>query len=99
MDAVYHCPHDPERTTCRCRKPGTALFERASRELGGLPLSEALYIGDQVRDVLPGLELGGRAVLLRAEDGLPDERTPSSCERASNLLEAVRGALSARAVS
>jgi D-glycero-D-manno-heptose 1,7-bisphosphate phosphatase len=92
VDAVYHCPHDPGRITCRCRKPGTALFERASQDLGGLSLPNALYIGDQMRDVLPGLELGGRALLLRSE-AASGGATPTRCERASDLYEAVRLAL------
>lgn len=99
VDAVYHCPHDPERVECRCRKPGTALFERAGRELGGLRLSDALYIGDQPRDVLPGLSLGGRAVLLASGNGSNDRSAPGTCERAPGLLKAVQRALSGRAVS
>lgn len=97
IDAAYHCPHDPERIRCRCRKPGTALFERAGGDLGGLSLSEALYIGDQARDVLPGLELGGRAVLLHAGKE-PEEAAPSRCERAVDLFEAVYRALSREAI-
>jgi D-glycero-D-manno-heptose 1,7-bisphosphate phosphatase len=100
VDAVYHCPHDPEQISCRCRKPRTALFERASRELGQLSLSEALFVGDQMRDVLPGLELGGRAVLLRSVVESSDEMAaPSSCTRAPDLFEAVHGALLGRADS
>jgi D-glycero-D-manno-heptose 1,7-bisphosphate phosphatase len=91
VDAVYHCPHDPEQLACRCRKPATALFERASRDLG-LSLADALYIGDQMRDVQPGLELGGRALLLCSEAAL-DRATPMPCERASDLFEAVHRAL------
>jgi D-glycero-D-manno-heptose 1,7-bisphosphate phosphatase len=92
VDAVYHCPHDPEQIACRCRKPETALFERASRDLGGLSLADALYIGDQMRDVRPGLELGGRAVLLCSEPAL-DGPAPTPYERASDLFEAVHRAL------
>lgn len=99
VDAVYHCPHDPERIDCRCRKPGTALFERASRDMGGFSLSEALYIGDQMRDVIPGLALGGRAVLLLSADDSSDEVASGSCERAPSLLEAVQSALSGGGVS
>lgn len=99
LDAVYHCPHDPRRIDCRCRKPGTALFERAARELGGLSLSDALYIGDQSRDVLPGLELGGRAVLLGPDYPMRGRSAPIPCERAPGLLEAVEGALSDGGVS
>lgn len=89
LDAVYHCPHDPERERCGCRKPATGLFRRAARELG-LDLGRSLYVGDRARDVLPGLRLGGRAYLVRGgEDGPP----PPGCGIVDDLREAVRRAL------
>ncbi len=86
IDAVYHCPHDPTRVACRCRKPGTELFERAARDLGSLELRDAVYIGDRLRDVQPGIALGGRAILVTREAvaGLP-----SGCESAADLAAAV----------
>ncbi len=86
IDAVYHCPHDPTRVACRCRKPGTELFERAARELGGLDLRDAVYIGDRLRDVLPGIALGGRAILVAGE---PVAELPPGCESAADLAAAV----------
>jgi D,D-heptose 1,7-bisphosphate phosphatase len=32
VDAIYYCPHHPD-DGCDCRKPGTALFLKAAREL------------------------------------------------------------------
>ncbi len=93
IDAVYHCPHDPTRVACRCRKPGTELFERAARDLGGIELRDAAYIGDRLRDVLPGVALGGRAILVTG--GAANE-LPPGCESAVDLASAVELLLRAR---
>lgn len=69
LDGDYHCPHHPDYTgPCDCRKPAPGLFLRAARELG-LDLGASVYIGDRLRDVLPGLERGGRAFLVRTGYG------------------------------
>ncbi|MDX1577294.1 MAG: HAD family hydrolase [Gemmatimonadota bacterium] len=72
-DAVYHCPHDPDRETCGCRKPAGGLFERAARELD-LRLERSLFVGDRMRDLRFGMERGGRAFLLADESagGTPE---------------------------
>src|SRR4029077_1042506 len=56
VDAFYYCPHAPE-TGCRCRKPGTELFERATREWN-LDLGASSIIGDRALDVEAGQRLG-----------------------------------------
>lgn len=56
VDAFYYCPHAPE-TRCDCRKPGTALFERAARDLG-LEFATSAIIGDRSLDVEAGDRLG-----------------------------------------
>ena len=61
VDAFYHCPHD--RDACDCRKPGTAMFERAAAE-HGIDLSAAIVIGDAESDVEAGRRVGARTVLL-----------------------------------
>lgn len=70
---TYHCPHHPDLTgPCDCRKPAVGLFRRAARE-HGLDLTASVYIGDRVRDVSPGLELGGSAILVRTGYGTEEE--------------------------
>lgn len=60
---TYHCPHHPKFKTetveveCECRKPGTFLFETAISEFG-INVGESITIGDNLRDVEPGLSLG-----------------------------------------
>lgn len=96
LDGVYHCPHAPGDPWCGCRKPGTGLFRRAAAERG-LRLHRCLYLGDRVRDVVPGVALGGRAVLVASEDGRYDGPVPTGVLRAPDLLSAVRAALEAEA--
>ncbi len=72
LDATYHCPHHPDVTgSCRCRKPGTLLYEQA-RDAPGLDLAASAYVGDRWRDVAPALAFGGRGFLMRSPD-TPDE--------------------------
>jgi histidinol-phosphate phosphatase family domain/HAD-superfamily hydrolase, subfamily IIIA len=63
IDATYFCPHAPE-DKCECRKPGDLLFRRAQAEIPAVDLARALYLGDRMRDIQPGLILGGDAVLV-----------------------------------
>ena len=56
IDAFYYCPHAPQEG-CACRKPGTALFEQAARELH-IDLRTSAIIGDRMLDVEAGTRLG-----------------------------------------
>ncbi|HEX7253109.1 MAG TPA: HAD family hydrolase [Thermoanaerobaculia bacterium] len=67
LAGIYFCPHVPEEG-CACRKPGTALLERASRELGFLP-SESFVIGDKDCDIELGQRAGATAILVRTGYG------------------------------
>ena len=62
IDAFYYCPHAPE-SKCRCRKPGTELFERASRDWS-IHLPTSAVIGDRALDVQAGDRLGLLTVLV-----------------------------------
>ena len=73
LDAIYYCPHHPEgqgeyRRACPNRKPGTGMHEQAARELG-LDLARCVVVGDKVTDLLPGIALGCRTVLVRTGYG------------------------------
>ena len=87
VDAFYYCPHHPEhgigryKMTCRCRKPGTGMFEAAARELpGGIDRENSWMIGDKLIDT----EAAGKLT--------PDGRcTDGSYDYyAANLLAAAR---------
>lgn len=73
VDAFTYCPHHPEgrgayRQACACRKPGTEMHERAALELG-LDFERSVVIGDKTTDLLPGIALGCRTVLVRTGYG------------------------------
>jgi len=92
VDATYVCPHHPDfGAACDCRKPGTALFRQAAAE-HGIDLRRSTYIGDRWRDVAPGIELGGRPVLIADELTDAEERQRAAhagVEIVHSLSEAV----------
>ena len=63
IDAFYHCPHTPEHG-CRCRKPGTELFERA-RDERSIDLGASAIVGDRVLDGQAGRALGMLTAIVR----------------------------------
>lgn len=87
--ASYFCPHHPDITgPCRCRKPATGLFEDAAAE-HDLSLADSIYIGDRVRDIAPGIALGGTAVLVRTGYGREEaDRLPEGALEAPDLAGA-----------
>jgi heptosyltransferase-2 len=70
LDAVYFCPHHPN-DGCRCRKPGTAMVERAVSELQ-LDLHRADFVGDRGHDIELGNIVGAKTILLPCKS--TDER-------------------------
>lgn len=95
---TFSCPHHPAFTgPCDCRKPGTALYERAAAAYE-LDLARSLYIGDRMRDVSAAATFGGSAFLLPSAHTSPDDLARSHAAGVTvvpTLLEAVRAALSA----
>jgi heptosyltransferase-2 len=97
LDAIYFCPHHPD-DGCRCRKPGTAMIERAVSELQ-LDLKRSYIVGDHIRDVQLARNVGAKAVLLasgrvdaqalerlKAEQAEPDVIVASMGEAADWIL-------------
>jgi D-glycero-D-manno-heptose 1,7-bisphosphate phosphatase len=66
--ATYHCPDAPDVPThISCRKPGTSMYERASRD-HNLDLAASFYVGDKWRDVSPAVTLGATGILVPTPD-------------------------------
>ena len=82
INAHYYCPHHPDFTgPCRCRKPGTELFDQAMAEHAINP-AISVFVGDRWRDVQPALHYGARGILV------PNEHTPfEEITRATRELE------------
>lgn len=93
IDATFHCPHHPDvGGPCECRKPGTLLFRQAAAQLG-IALDASLYVGDRLRDVEPGLALGGVGRLVPSGSTPADELHRASALGlvAPTLVDAVTG--------
>jgi histidinol-phosphate phosphatase family protein len=71
LDAITFCPHAPD-DGCACRKPGTALLERAADDLV-LSLRDSVMIGDKRLDVAAGQAAGGAGILVRTGYGREEE--------------------------
>lgn len=78
IEGIYYCPHLPEED-CACRKPAPGLLlsiaEDFQTELAGVPL-----VGDSLRDLQAGRELGCRLMLVRTGKGKITENTLSQPE-------------------
>ena len=74
VDRVYFCPHS-KADNCNCRKPKTALFERAKKDLN-LDFKESYMIGDMTRDIEAGKNIGAKTILVKTghagKDGQSD---------------------------
>jgi rfaE bifunctional protein nucleotidyltransferase chain/domain len=67
VDRIYFCPHGAG-DGCACRKPGTALFERAAQDLN-LDIQASVCIGDKTSDIEAGRRMGMRTILVRTGQG------------------------------
>lgn len=96
LDGVYYCPHAPDRVpACECRKPAPGLYRRAEAE-HAIDLSRSVYIGDRMRDVLPGAEFGGTGYLIRGTEDVRENELPRDVEVVDSLGEAVEKLLASR---
>ncbi len=83
IDGIFYCPHLPE-DSCQCRKPASGLFEAIAQEfqtnLQGVPV-----IGDSLRDLVAGLALECKPILVRTGKGRASEHLLS--DQANSHLE------------
>ncbi len=87
VDGVFVCLHD--KGVCRCRKPGTGLFEQAQALDPEIAWESSLMIGDSLPDMEAAARLGMRTVFINGEP----ERQKPGVERARELAGAVRKSL------
>jgi len=67
LAGIYVCPHGPE-DGCACRKPRTALLERAALEKGFDP-RRAFVVGDKASDMALGRAMGATTLLVSTHEG------------------------------
>ena len=78
VDRIEVCPHHPDRgfvgeaaglkVTCKCRKPGTLMVERACEALNA-DRARSWFIGDSTADMLCAARAGLRSVLVATGEG------------------------------
>jgi histidinol-phosphate phosphatase family protein len=114
VDAIYFCPHHPERGTpggvpgfqiaCECRKPGTLLLRRAIADFGIDPGRSAL-IGDSLRDIGAGRAMGLKTYGVRTGyacrdvERYPDQAPPVPDRLFADVREAVAFCVAHRAIA
>lgn len=94
LDAVYYCPHHPDRGfagevvelkgPCSCRKPEPGMLEQAARDLP-LDLDRSALFGDTWRDLEAARRAGVHPYLLRTGP----EEPPPEVESHADLEQAV----------
>jgi D-glycero-D-manno-heptose 1,7-bisphosphate phosphatase len=71
----YYCPHHPQGTvmeysySCNCRKPSPGMFLQAIQEHQLNP-DQCWVVGDRLRDLEPGLQLGMKGFLVKTGYGI-----------------------------
>ncbi|HXG51077.1 MAG TPA: HAD-IIIA family hydrolase [candidate division Zixibacteria bacterium] len=88
LDGIYVCPHTPE-DKCSCRKPRTALLDRAAGELGFKP-ELGFVIGDKPCDIEMGAAVGATTFLVRTGYGAHYAADGAVC--ADHVVEDLREA-------
>jgi D-glycero-D-manno-heptose 1,7-bisphosphate phosphatase len=71
IDAFYFCPHLPDEG-CECRKPSDGMLRSAVSDLS-IDLGRSWMVGDKELDVMTGLGIGMRAILVRTGYGSQHE--------------------------
>lgn len=74
LDALYYCPHHEKgsvlkyKCTCKCRKPGIGLIERACIDFN-IDLKHSLFVGDRASDIQTGKNAKMKTILLESGYG------------------------------
>ena len=87
IDRIYFCPHGFSES-CDCRKPGTALFERAKTDLN-IDLAKSVMIGDATSDIEAARRLGMAGVLVKTGKAGSDKQCDATPDyEAESVLDA-----------
>jgi histidinol-phosphate phosphatase family protein len=81
VDAVYYCPHHPDRgypeenpaykIACECRKPGIGMIQQAVADYN-IALADSYLIGDTERDIECGRRAGVTTIAVPTGPPWPD---------------------------
>ncbi|TFF23311.1 HAD-IIIA family hydrolase [Jiella endophytica] len=92
LDAVYFCPHHPERgfagevaelkVDCDCRKPRPGMLHRAAEELN-IDLSASFFLGDRMSDMAAGKAVGATTIFM--ENGSSTAAPPADGQKRAGI--------------
>ena len=74
LDGIYYCPHHPDvggerhRKSCDCRKPSPGMLRQARDEMG-VDLGSSYLVGDSIRDIEAGRQVGATTILVLTGHG------------------------------
>ena len=96
IDSVFFCPHAPA-SGCDCRKPASGLLKDIAKRFG-ISLENIPVVGDSLRDLQAGAELGCSLWLVKTGKGErtlaaaktdPSKALPANTRVADNLAGVV----------
>ena len=84
IDALYYCPHHPEknhpeannpkyRKECECRKPNIGMIKEATKKFG-INTNESYVVGDRTIDIQFGKNAGCKTILVKTGYGGKDNK-------------------------
>lgn len=68
IDYISYCPHHPDEK-CHCRKPAPGLLEDIANHFC-VDLNKIPFIGDTLRDLIAGRNMGCKPILVKTGNGL-----------------------------
>ncbi len=69
LTAIYYCPHHEDIAPCKCRKPGTLLFEQAI-ESHAIDIGKSYMIGDSERDMQAAKAVGLKGLRIEKNESI-----------------------------
>ncbi len=80
IDSIFFCPHRPDEN-CSCRKPEPGLLLEIASRLD-IDLSEAVFIGDSLKDIQAARSAGAKYALVLTGNG---KATSSQLKDSDNI--------------
>ncbi len=69
---IFYCPHHPDVSDCRCRKPGSLLFEKAIKKYR-VDARNSYMIGDSDVDIVAAKKVGITGIKLTTNGNIMTE--------------------------
>jgi len=67
IDAIYYCPHDPNKEICNCRKPKVGMALKAKKDFPEIDFAKAIMVGDSLSDMEFAYNAGMKGVFIKGK--------------------------------